>query len=134
MQTAVDIKTSLLPASVRPVLIARNGEQLPVPAVAPVSTFKRIAGQPDEQVFKDQRFADEATAHEFDYTLDATVLARNPGPVVSSQYLAQHIAQEVHGDIQATRARDAASHNAYRAADVRGTVFYGLEYPVDFSV
>ena len=52
----------------------------------------------------------------------------------SSLFLAQQIAQEAHGDSRSSKAADAASLDAYRTAAERGTVFYGLEYPVDFSV
>lgn len=134
MQTVLDIGTSITPAPVRPVLVARNGDQLPVRPVAPVSTFKPIVGQPDAQVPADERRPDEAVQDEAPTTAVALDRGAIAASVSSSLFLAQHIAQEGYGDAQPNKTEDEASVAAYRAVAERGTVFYGLEYPVDFSV
>ena len=134
MQPALGHRTSVTPAPVRPVLVARNGDQLPVRPVAPVSTFKRIVGQPDVQVPSQERRPDKAAADETPTTAVAVVRGAIAAPVSSSLFIAQHIAQEVLGAAQPEKTANVASVAAYHAAAERGTVFYGLEYPVDFSV
>lgn len=135
VQPALDIRSSVAPALARPVLVARNGDRLPVRPVAPVSTLKRIVGQADTRTRPEAQRPDAALKKgETPSTAVATVLGPVAAPVSSSPFLAQHIAQEVHGEIRPSKAEDKASIAAYRAAAERGAVFFGLEYPVDFSV
>ncbi len=134
MQTALDLRTSITRAPARPVLVARNGDQLPVRPVAPVSTFKRVVGRPDTWIPSQERRPDVAVQDEAPTTAVALVRGAIAAPVSSSLFVAQHIAQEGYGETQPNKAEDKASVAAYRAAAERGTVFYGLEYPVDFSV
>ena len=135
MHTALDLRPSVTPAPARPVLVARNGDRLPLRPVAPVSELKRIVGQPDAQVPSPQeRRPDEAILNETPHTAVALVRGTIAAPVSSSLFLAQLFAQEVHGEARLNKAEDEASFAAYSTAAERGTVFYGLEYPVDFSV
>ncbi len=139
MQPALDVRSSVAPALARPVLVTRNGDQLPVRPVAPVSTFKRIVGQADSRLrFEaprpDSALPDSALKNETLSRAVATVLRPIAAPVSSSLFLAQHIAQEGHGESRPSKAENEASIAAYRAAAERGTIFFGLEYPVDFSV
>ena len=134
MQTALDIRLSVTPAPARPVLVARNGDQLPVRPVAPVSTFKRIVGQPAARFPSQAPRSDEAVQVGAPNTAVALVRGAIAAPVSSSLFLAQHIAQEDRGEAQPNKVEDEVSLAAYRAAAERDTVFYGLEYPIDFSV
>lgn len=135
VQPAIDTRTSAVPALVRPVLVARNGEQVPVRPVAPVSPFTRIFGQVDsrDEYEARQPAQDEATS---DVLAGALVIEHNnvAAPAASSQFLAQYIAQQEQGESRTSKVDDEASVAAYRAAAERGTVFFGLEYPIDLSV
>ena len=138
MQSALDIRSSSAAAPVRiarPVLVARNGDQLPVNPVESVAAFKRIGGQDDSQT-RSARRSDEAL-HKAVSSAQAIAAARGPvtAPPVSSQFIAQQFAQEDLGQSrQSKQAENQASVAAYGVAAERGTVFFGLEYPVDFSV
>jgi hypothetical protein len=134
VQPALDIRSSAAPVIARPVLVARNGDQLPVRPVAAISTFKRIVGQDEPRYRSETRAPEESMRNETPSTVGALVLSPVAAPVSSSLYLAQHIAQEVHGDSPPSKAEGEASVTAYSAAAERGTIFFGLEYPVDFSV
>lgn len=131
VQPAIDTRTPAVPALVRPVLVARNGEQAPVRPEAPVSPFMRIVGPVDsrDEYEARQPAQDEATP-------GALVIEHNSVavPASSSLFLAQHIAQQDQGESRTGKLDDEASVAAYRAAAERGTVFFGLEYPVDFTV
>lgn len=134
VQTALDVSISVTPDPVRPVLVTRNGDQLPVRPVAPVATFKRLAGQPEARFPSEERSLDQAVRDEAPTTAIALVRGAIAAPVPSSLFLAQHIAQEDLDAAQPNKAENEASVAAYSTAAERGTVFYGLEYPVDFSV
>lgn len=139
MQPALDVRSSLAPALARPVLATRNGDQLPVRPVAPVSPFKRIVGQADSRLQIETPRAgsalpESALKGETLSTAVATVQRPSAAPVSSSPFLAQRIAQENQGESRPSNAKDEVSIAAYRAAAERGAIFFGLEYPVDFSV
>lgn len=131
VQPAIDTRTPAVPALVRPVLVARNGEQAPVRPVAPVAPFMRIVGQVDsrDEYEARQSVQDEAPSGVLAIEHDSVA-----APAVSSLYLAQYIAQQDQGESRTGKVDDEASVAAYRAAAERGTVYFGLEYPVDFSV
>ena len=139
MQPAIDTRTSAVPALVRPVLVARNGEQAPVRPEAPVSPFMRIVGPVDSRdEYEARRSAqDEATPSVLAGALAGALVIEHDSvavPASSSLFLAQHIAQQDQGESRTGKLDDEASVAAYRAAAERGTVFFGLEYPVDFTV
>lgn len=134
MQLALDVRSSVAPAVARPVLVARNGEQVPVRPVAPVSPLKRIVGQDDSRFRTEAPQPDEALHNDTRSESVATVGGPGAAPVASSLFLAQHIAQEGYGENRPSKAENEASVAAYRGAAERGTVFFGLQYPVDFTV
>lgn len=138
MQSALDIRSSSAAAPVRiarPVLVARNGDKLPVNPIESVAAFKRI-GEQDGSQARSARRSDEALNKAVS-SAQASAAVSGPvtAPLVSSQFIAQQFAQEDLGQSrQSKRAEDEASVAAYGAAAERGTVFFGLEYPVDFTV
>ena len=115
-------------------LVTRNGDHEPVRPVDRISSFKRIVGQDDPRYRSDESRSQQALSDETPSTAVATVPNAVAAPVFSSLYLAQHIAQEIQGESRLSKAEGEASVAAYSAADERGTIFYGLEIPVDFSV
>ena len=131
MQIALDVRSTIAPTVARPVLVARNGEPLPL---RPVSPLKRIAGQGESRF--DSAAARPEEASNNDTPTRTAAMAGGPGAaaVASSRFLAQQIAQEESRETRPSKARDETSVAAYRSAAERGTIFFGLEYPVDFTV
>ena len=131
VQIALDVRSSIAPAVARPVLVARNGEPLPLRLVSPI---KRIAGQDKSRTDSAAARPEETSNNDTPTRSTATPGGSGSDPVASSRFLAQQIAQEESREIRPNKARDEASVAAYRGAAERGTVFFGLEYPVDFTV
>ena len=131
MQIALDVRSTIAPAANRPVLVAENGEPLPL---RPVSPLKRIAGQGESLI--DSAAARPEEASNSDTPARTAAMAGGPGAaaIASSRFLAQQIAQEESRETRPSKAQDEASAAAYRSAAERGTIFFGLEYPVDFTV
>ena len=115
-------------------LVAQNGDQAPVRPVSPISPFKRIVDQGEPRYQSEARIPEDALRDETPSTAVAIVLNPVAAPVSSSLFLAQHIAQEIQVESRMSPSEGEASVAAYNAAAERGAVFYGLEYPVDFSV
>ena len=131
VQIALDVRSSIAPAVARPVLVARNGEPLPL---RPVSPIQGIAGQGESRF--DSAAARPEEASNSDTPNRTAAMAGGPGAetVASSRFLAQQIAQEESRETRPSKAQDEASVAAYHSAAERGTIFFGLEYPVDFTV
>ena len=130
MQIALDVRSSIAPAVARPVLVARNGEPLPL---RPVSPLKWVAGQgesrPDSAAVRPEEASNNDTSPR------SAAMPGGPGgaAVASSRFLAQQMAQEESRETRPNKARDEASAAAYRSAAERGAIFFGFEYPVDFT-
>ena len=117
MQPALNLHSAVAPAFTRPVLAARSSARITVHPVVPVSPTKRNVGQ-----------------NETSPKAVAMVGIAITAPVASSRYLAQHLAQSNQGGPRLNQAAVEASVAVYHAVAERGLVFFGLEYPVDFSV
>ena len=136
VQTAIEILKPDTPALPRPVLVSDNGDKAQARLGSPV--FKKIVEQPAQRNQSEADSPDVTSRDEAPGRVIAGVVTTISPPIAdpssSSLYLAQRIAQENQTVSLAKKADDEAAIAAYREADERGTVFYGLEYPVDFSV
>lgn len=134
MKQAVDNRFYLVPTYARPVLVARKGEAVFVRPVESISPSKRGVERDDPQLRYAEQHPDQPLQDISSATGLVTVIRPISHKVYSSPFLAQHIAQEIDGERPSSRTQDEASIAAYSAAAERGSIYFGLEYPVDLFV
>ena len=130
------------PALLPTVARAANPRRDDAPSPRPVTALRAIDGITARATYRQAAPGArerDAAPHAFRPpvagTADAARAMRQNGAVAgraSIPFLAQHIAQERLPD--AGPANDDSPFAAYRDAAERGTVFFGLEYPLDISI
>ena len=129
---------ALLPTVARAAYPRRDGAPLPRPVTALRAIDAITARAPNRQAAagtQEREAAPHASRLPVVGTAGPAHATRHVGDVAgraSTPFLAQHIAQERLPD--AGPADDDTPFAAYRDAAERGTVFFGLEYPLDISV
>lgn len=134
MQQAIDNRFYLVPTDARSVLVARKGGAVPVRLVESISRSKRGVERDDPQLRYAEQYPDQPLQDRPSATGLVTVIRPISHKVYSSPFLAQHIAQEIDGERPSSRAQDEAAIAAYSAASERGSIYFGLEYPIDIFV
>ena len=113
MQVALDVRSSIAPTVSRPVLVARNGEPLPL---RPVSPLQGIAGQGESRIDSAAARPEEASNNDTPTRYAATPGGPGAAAVASSRFRAQQVPPAAPPARRPNQAPDDASVGAHRRA------------------